>query len=84
MATHQSAIKRNRQSKNLALRNRQYRSTMRTLTKKVIESKDKQSAEKTLQSAISLLDKLAARRVIHRNKAANQKSRLTLHYNKLA
>jgi len=84
MATHQSAIKRNRQSKNLALRNRQYRSTMRTLTKKVIESKDKQSAEKTLQSAISLLDKLAARRVIHRNKAANQKSRLTLHFNKLS
>jgi len=84
MATHQSAIKRNRQSKNLALRNRQYRSTMRTLTKKVIESKDKQSAEKILQSAISLLDKLAARRVIHRNKAANQKSRLTLHFNKLS
>lgn len=84
MATHQSAIKRNRQSKNLALRNRQYRSTMRTLIKKVIESKDKQSADKTLQSAISLLDKLAARRVIHRNMAANQKSRLTLHYNKLS
>jgi len=84
MATHQSAIKRNRQSKRHALRNRQYRSTMRTLTKKVVESKDKQSAEKTLQSAISLLDKLAARRVIHRNKAANQKSRLTLHFNKLS
>lgn len=57
---------------------------MRTVIKKVLESKDKSSAEKTLQSAISLLDKMAARRVIHPNKAANQKSRLTLHFNKLA
>ena len=84
MATHQSAIKRNRQAKRHALRNRQYRSTMRTMIKKVLESKAKGSAEKTLQSAISLLDKMAARRIIHRNQAANQKSRLTLHYNKLA
>jgi small subunit ribosomal protein S20 len=84
MATHQSAIKRNRQAKRHAQRNRHYRSAMRTVIKKVLESKDKSSAEKTLQSAISLLDKMAARRVIHPNKAANQKSRLTLHFNKLA
>ena len=84
MATHQSAIKRNRQSKRHAQRNRHYRSTMRTMIKGVLESKDKSSAEKTLHSTISLLDKLAGRGVIHRNKAANQKSRLTLHFNKLA
>jgi small subunit ribosomal protein S20 len=83
MATHQSAIKRNRQSKRLALRNRQYRSTMRTVIKKVLESKDKSSAEPTLRNAVSLLDKMAAVGIIHRNKAAHQKSRLTLHFNKL-
>lgn len=83
MATHQSAIKRNRQSKRLALRNRQYRSTMRTVIKGVLESKEKSSAEKKLRSAVSLLDKMAAVGIIHRNKAANQKSRLTLHFNKL-
>jgi small subunit ribosomal protein S20 len=83
MATHQSAIKRNRQSKRLALRNRQYRSTMRTTIKKVLESKDKTSAEPTLRSAVSLLDKMASNGIIHRNNAAHQKSRLTLHFNKL-
>lgn len=83
MATHQSAVKRNRQSKRHALRNRQYRSTMRTMIKKVLESKDKSSAETTLRNTVSLLDKLAGGGVIHRNNAANQKSRLTLHFNKL-
>lgn len=84
MATHQSAIKRDRQSKRHALRHRQHRSTLRTLTKKVLESKDKTSAQKDLLTTISLLDKLAARGIIHRNKAANQKSRLTRYFNSLA
>ncbi len=83
MATHQSAVKRSRQAKRHALRNREYRSTMRTMLKKVLDSKDKSSAEKSLRSAVALLDKMAARRVIHPNKAANQKSRLDLHFKKL-
>lgn len=83
MATHSSAIKRNRQSKRHSLRNRQYRSQLRTLKRKVLDSKDKPSAENILRSTISLLDKLAARGIIHRNKAANQKSRLTRQFNKL-
>lgn len=83
MATHQSAIKRIRQTKRRTLRNRQYRSEMRTMLKKVVESKDRQSVEKDLQSAFSLLDKLVNRGIIHRNKAANQKSRLARFFNKL-
>jgi small subunit ribosomal protein S20 len=83
MATHQSAIKRIRQSKRRTLRNRQYRAKMRTTLKKIVEAKDRQSVGKDLQSAVSLLDKLVNRGIIHRNKAANQKSRLARFFNKL-
>lgn len=83
MANHQSAIKRNRQAKRRTLRNREYRSEMRTTIKKVLAAKDRQVVEKDLHSAVSLLDKLVTHGVIHRNKAANQKSRLTKFYNGL-
>lgn len=83
MANHQSAIKRIRQAKRQTLRNRQYRSEMRTTLKKVVAAKDRQSVEKDLQAAVSLLDKLVNRGIIHRNKAANQKSRLARFFNKL-
>ncbi|MDZ7288660.1 MAG: 30S ribosomal protein S20 [candidate division KSB1 bacterium] len=83
MATHQSAIKRIRQIKRRTLRNRQERSTMRTMIKKVLAAKDQQSAEKDLRAAVSLLDRLVNHGIIHRNKAANQKSRLSRFYNRL-
>ena len=83
MATHQSAIKRIRQTKRRTLRNRQYRSEMRTTLKKVVAATDRQAIEKDLQAATSLLDKLVNRGIIHRNKAANQKSRLARFFNKL-
>ncbi len=83
MANHQSAIKRNRQTKRRTLRNREYRSEMRTTIKKVLTANDRQVVEKELRSAVSLLDKLVTHGVIHRNKAANQKSRLAKFYNSL-
>ncbi len=83
MATHQSAIKRIRQTKRRTLRNRQYRSEMRSMLKKVVAATDRQAVEKDLHAAVSLLDKLVNRGIIHRNKAANQKSRLALFFNKL-
>ena len=83
MATHQSAIKRIRQTKRQTLRNRQYRSEMRTTIKKVLAAKDRQTVEKDLRSAISLLDKLVNHGIIHRNQAANQKSRLSKFFNGL-
>ena len=83
MATHQSAVKRIRQTKRRTLRNREYRSEMRTTLKKVVATTDRQAVEKELQAATSLLDKLVNRGIIHRNKAANQKSRLARFFNKL-
>jgi small subunit ribosomal protein S20 len=83
MANHQSAIKRIRQTKWRTQRNRQSRSEMRNTIKKIMAAKDRQAVQKDLTAAISLLDKLVNHGVIHRNKAANQKSRLAKFYNSL-
>lgn len=83
MANHQSAIKRNRQTKRRTLRNKEYRSEMRSAIKKVLAAKDRPTVEKDLQATVSLLDKLVNHGIVHRNKAANQKSRLAKFYNKL-
>jgi len=83
MANHQSAIKRHRQTKRRTERNKQYRSEMRTTIKKILAAKDRQALEKDLPAAVSLLDKLVNHGIIHRHKAANQKSRLAKFYGKL-
>lgn len=45
---------------------------------------NKSAAQEQLPKVISLLDKLAKKNIIHKNKAANLKSKLTKHVNKLA
>ncbi|MFQ5864160.1 MAG: 30S ribosomal protein S20 [bacterium] len=77
MSRNKSAMKRIRQSEKERMRNRHYKSTMKTAIKSVLSSNDKESAEKQLKHTVSLLDKMVAKGIIHRNKAANQKSRLT-------
>jgi small subunit ribosomal protein S20 len=79
----QSAVKRARKSKKERLHNKSYKSLMKTAIKKVLASPDKESAQKELVQAVSILDKLAAKKIIHKNKAANQKSRLTLFVNRM-
>ncbi|HEX9653090.1 MAG TPA: 30S ribosomal protein S20 [bacterium] len=78
-----SAVKRARKSKAQRVHNKHYRSLMRTAVKKVLSCKDKESAQKELVQAVSILDKLASKRIIHKNKASNQKSRLTLFVNRI-
>jgi len=77
MAQHKSAEKRIRSSARRHKRNTQQLSAMKTMIKKVRSAKDKTTAEKVLKETVSLLDKLAGKKVIHPNKAANQKSKLT-------
>lgn len=77
MPQHKSAEKRIRQNARRAARNKARLSRMRTLIKKVRSAKEKKEAETALKTAVQYLDRLAAKGVIHRNKAANQKSRLT-------
>jgi small subunit ribosomal protein S20 len=84
MAHSKSAKKRIRQSQKARMRNRHYRSQMKTYIKRVLASTDKTAAETELRNTVALLDKLASKRIIHRNKAANQKSRLTRYVNSLS
>ena len=84
MANHKSALKRIRQNAVKRLRNRYYHKTARTAVKVLRNEEDKTAAAAQLPNVISLLDRLAKKNIIHKNKAANLKSKLTKHVNKLA
>ncbi len=83
MANHKSSIKRIRQTEVKNERNRYQHKTARNLVKKLRTSSDKVEALTLLSETISKLDKLAKRNIIHKNKAANLKSSLTMHVNSL-
>lgn len=84
MANHKSAEKRIRANEKKRVLNRYQHKTTRTATKKLVEATSKAEAETLLKEVSSLIDKLAKKNIIHWKKAANQKSRLTKHVNKLA
>lgn len=77
MPQHKSAKKRVRQNETRRLRNVQKRSTMKTAIKKVRNAPDKETATAELKNAVSTLDRMVNKGIIHRNKAANLKSKLT-------
>lgn len=84
MPQHKSAIKRVRQNERRNIRNRASRSKMRTLMKKLHATEDAQQASEMLNDVKSYLDKMAARNIIHKNKAAHYKSQLEKHVNALS
>ncbi|MCS7077056.1 MAG: 30S ribosomal protein S20 [Bacteroidia bacterium] len=77
MPNHKSAEKRVRQSAVRRLRNRYQLSTCRAAIKKLKKTTNKQEALSLLPKIYGMLDKLAKRRVIHKNKSANLKSKIT-------
>jgi small subunit ribosomal protein S20 len=79
MANHKSAIKRIRSNNAKRLRNKFQHKTMRNALKNLRASEDKKEATEMLPKVSSLIDKLAKRNVIHKNKAANLKSGLAKH-----
>ncbi len=82
MANIASAKKRARQSEKRRQHNVGYRSMLKTSIKKVneaIESKDKEAANSALKAAIPVIDKMAGKGLIHKNKAARHKSQLNAH-----
>ena len=83
MANHQSSIKRIRQTQTRNLRNRYYAKTARNAVRKLRAMTVKDDATALYRQVSSMLDKLAKRHVIHKNKANNLKSKLALHINKL-
>ncbi|MBQ4358337.1 MAG: 30S ribosomal protein S20 [Paludibacteraceae bacterium] len=84
MANHKSSEKRIRQTEKRNQANRYYALTARHAVRDLRATNDKEEAEKMLPKVTSMLDKLAKKNLIHKNKASNLKSSLSLHLNKLA
>ena len=83
MANHKSSLKRIRQDKKKNLHNSYYAKTMRNAVRKLRAITDKEEAVKLYPTVQKMLDKLAKTNIIHKNKAANLKSSLCAHINKL-
>ena len=84
MANHKSALKRIRQTESRRLRNRYYAKTARNAVRRLRALTDKAQAQETYVKVSAMLDRLAAKNTISKNKASNLKSKLSLHINKLA
>lgn len=76
MANHKSALKRIRSNQAKRLRNRYQHKTVRSAIKRLRTTTSKEKAEEMFSGVVSMLDKLAKKNIIHKNKAANLKSKL--------
>jgi small subunit ribosomal protein S20 len=83
MANHKSALKRIRSNASKRLRNRYQAKSTRTAIKNLRKATEKGAASEMLPKVFSMLDKLAKKNVIHKNKASNQKSKLNRFVNSL-
>lgn len=86
MANTKQAKKRVRQAEKHRAHNASMRSMLRTYIKKVtaaIATGDQKVASVSLQEATPIIDRMVSKGIIHKNKAARHKSRLTLHIKKL-
>ncbi|MDE5659017.1 MAG: 30S ribosomal protein S20 [Muribaculaceae bacterium] len=84
MANHKSSIKRIRQTASRRLHNRYYAKTARNAVRNVRKLTNKAEAEAAFVKLTAMLDKLAAKKAISKNKASNLKSKIARHINKLA
>ena len=78
MANIKSQIKRNRQNERRRLRNKAVRSEVKTRVKRAVQAADSGAEDQAaaLRDAVKRIDKAAAQGIIHKNQAANRKSRL--------
>ncbi len=84
MANHKSSEKRIRQTVTRNLRNRYYAKTARNAVRALRKLTDKAEAQERYAKVVSMLDRLAAKKIISKNKASNLKSKLARHINKLS
>ncbi|WP_257266048.1 30S ribosomal protein S20 [Endozoicomonas sp. ONNA2] len=87
MANSPSARKRARQAENRRQHNASLRSMVRTSIKKVIkaiDTKDLEAAKVAFTAAVPVIDRMADKGIIHKNKAARHKSRLNAQIKALA
>jgi len=86
LATHKSALKRQKQDEKKSRRNVHIRSTLKTLIKRVrlaVEAKDIDKGRTSLAEAIRAIDKAKSKGVIQKNTASRKVSRLTKRVNSL-
>ena len=83
MAHHKSALKRIRQDQKKRLHNKYYAKTTRNAIRDLRNESDKGAAEKRYPEVVAMIDKLAKRNIIHKNKASNLKSKLAIQINKM-
>ena len=83
MSAKGSELKRVRQSRKANEYNSHYKSMMKSSIKKVLGSMTKEEGQPLKDQAFKVIDKVASKGIIHKNKAANQKSRITKHINTL-
>lgn len=79
MPVKKTIAKRIRQAEKARIRNKHYNTMMKSAIKKAMATDNAENAAALGKSAISIIDKVAATGVIHKNKAANQKSRVSKH-----
>ena len=79
MANHKSALKRIRSNETKRLSNRYYHKTMRNALRKFRATTDAKALAEDLPKVTSMIDRLAKKNVIHKNKASNLKSSLERH-----
>ena len=87
MANTPQARKRVRQAEKARTRNAAQKSNFRSSIKKVLKSladKNKEQSNINFKEAMSIMDKLVVKGLIHKNKAARHKSRLNKHIQKLS
>jgi small subunit ribosomal protein S20 len=83
MANHQSAIKRNKQAEKKKVHNKYYTRTTRNAIKALRGTTEKTAATELYPKVVSMLDRMAKHSRIHKNKAANLKSKLAKFVNSL-
>ena len=84
MANHKATKKDVRQSEKRRERNRYYGKTPRNAIRTLLATTDKAAAQESLTKVISMIDKLAKRNIIHKNKAGNIKSGIVKRVNAIA
>ena len=83
MSAKGSELKRVRQNLSRNLRNKHYKSVLKSAIKNVLNAESKENATTELPASLSVIDKTVKKGIIHKNKAANQKSRLMRHVSSL-
>ncbi|NQV43125.1 MAG: 30S ribosomal protein S20 [Candidatus Marinimicrobia bacterium] len=79
MPVKKTIAKRIRQAEKARIRNKHYSTMMKSAIKKAMAADNAENATALGTSAMAVIDKVAATGIIHKNKAANQKSRVAKH-----